>query len=985
MKVARFVWPFVLFAFATALAQNPVPLVNQPLVPDAVAPGGSGFTLTVNGTGFVSGAVVNWDETGLVTTFVSESQLTATVPAADISAAGTGSVTVTNPTPGSGTSNVQYVGVAYPTSPITAASAVNYGTGGSSSNWVVVADVNGDHIPDLVVVNQCVSPTNCNTGTVAVLLGNGDGTFQSAVPYSTGEGGADFVAVADVNGDGKPDLLVVDNNGCCTDSSVSVLLGNGNGTFQAAVAYDSGGIFANAVAAADVNGDGKLDLVVENFCDNIDECDLIARGNVGVLLGNGDGTFQTTVVYELSGTFAVAGVEVADVNGDGKLDLLVADGGGGTVPGEVAVLLGNGDGTFQTAVGYGTGGSTTSMALADVNGDGRPDLLVWDNSDVDVGCGANGFEPCLGVLLGNGDGTFQTVVLYDLGGAPSSFIEAADINGDGKLDLILAGGNNVAELLGNGDGTFQTAVAFGSGGNGESAMAVADVNGDGKPDFVVTSNCSNCSAGTVGILINTSGLVTATALASSRNPSSLGQAVTFTATVTAQSGGTPTGTVSFYDGTTNIGGTNLNGSGVATFTTSGLAVGTHSMTATYNGGANFGVSTSPVLNQVVQGGTVSLSPGSLDFGSQDVGIMSAPQGVTLQNTGNFTLGVTSIQIIGANGGDFAQTNNCPASLSPNSSCNINVTFTPTAAGTRNAAVSISDNAPGSPQSVPLTGVGDQPVVNFSPPDVTFPGQYVGTSGLPQTLTVTNNGAVPLVVTKLTTSIADFGTLNDCTNAVPPGMNCTIGVFFDPTASGTRTGTLLITDNASGSPQSVPLSGTGQDFSMASSGSATATVSPGGTAKYTLAVAPGGGFKQTVSFTCSGAPAGFICSVPSSVVLNGSSTTMVTVTVASGTSARLTRPGGFSPVGSRLAMWLALGGLPGLVILGGASAGRRRSRRVLCGLAFVCLFSLAITWTGCGGGSGGGSGPGTYNLTVTGKFTSGATTLTHNTNLTLVVR
>jgi len=108
-------------------------------------------------------------------------------------------------------------------------------------------------------------------------------------------------------------------------------------------------------------------------------------------------------------------------------------------------------------------------------------------------------------------------------------------------------------------------------------------------------------------------------------------------------------------------------------------------------------------------------------------------------------------------------------------------------------------------------------------------------------------------------------------------------------------------------------------------------------------------------------------------------------VASGTSARLAQPGGFSPLGSRLAIWLALGGLPGLVIVGGTSAGRRRGRRILCGLAFVCLFSLALTWTGCGGGSSGGGGPDTYNLTVTGKFTSGATTLIHDTNLTLVVR
>src|SRR5208283_5933142 len=131
----------------------------------------------------------------------------------------------------------------------------------------------------------------------------------------------------------------------------------------------------------------------------------------------------------------------------------------------------------------------------------------------------------------------------------------------------------------------------------------------------------------------------------------------------------------------------------------------------------------------------------------------------------------------------------------------------------------------------------------------FPAQYVGTSGLPRTVTVTNNGRGPLTISSVTTSIADFGTLSDCTNSVPPGTNCTIGVFFDPTTSGTRTGTLIVTDNASGSPQSVPLTGSGQDFSIAASGSSTATVSPGQTASYTLSLAPAGGFKQTVSLTC----------------------------------------------------------------------------------------------------------------------------------------
>lgn len=139
-----------------------------------------------------------------------------------------------------------------------------------------------------------------------------------------------------------------------------------------------------------------------------------------------------------------------------------------------------------------------------------------------------------------------------------------------------------------------------------------------------------------------------------------------------------------------------------------------------------------------------------------------------------------------------------------------------------------------------------------------------------------------------------------------GASCSIGVFFDPTTTGTRTGTLTVSDNAAGSPQTVSLSGTEQDFTVTAHGSSTATVSPGQTANYTIAVAPAGGFTQTVSLTCTGAPAQSTCSLPTSVTLNGSVPTMVMVTVTTtGTSASLARPGGFSPMNGRLAIWLAL--------------------------------------------------------------------------------
>jgi hypothetical protein len=377
---------------------------------------------------------------------------------------------------------------------------------------------------------------------------------------------------------------------------------------------------------------------------------------------------------------------------------------------------------------------------------------------------------------------------------------------------------------------------------------------------------------------------------------------------------------------------------------------------------------------------VSLSATTLNFGNQTAGSASSPQTITLTDTGTGALTITSVAITGANSNQFSQTNNCS---SPVSSCAINVTFVPTALGNASASLSITDNAPGSPQSVPLTGVGVSGVA-LSPTSITFPSQYVGTSGLPQDVTLTNTGDTMLTISNVTaTPTTYFSALSSCGNSLAAGGNCSIGVFFDPSTSGTSTGVLTVTDSATSSPQTVSLSGAGQDFSFAPSGSSTASVSPGQAAKYTIAVAPGGGFKESVALSCSGAPAQSTCSLsPSSVALNGSSVASVTVMVTTaGNSASLSdQP--FYPTDNRsLAMWFGLSGFAGLVLLGGSI---HRSRKGMSGMlrlaALLCLLSLGMTWSACGSGSGGGHGngggtpSGTYILLVTGTFTSGSTTL-----------
>jgi len=385
---------------------------------------------------------------------------------------------------------------------------------------------------------------------------------------------------------------------------------------------------------------------------------------------------------------------------------------------------------------------------------------------------------------------------------------------------------------------------------------------------------------------------------------------------------------------------------------------------------------------------ITISPTSLNFGIQTLGMTSSPQGTTLTNSSQVPLIITSIQIAGANIGDFTQNNNCPSSLAPQNSCQVTVTFTPTATGPRTAAVRVVDNVLGSPQTVPLSGVGVLGI-SFSPPSVTFPSQYVGTSGLPQVVTLTNSGDTVLTITNVTAS-ASFTALSVCGSTVQPGAKCSIGVFFDPATIGTISGLLTITDNDITSPQTVPLAGTGQDFSVAPSSSSTATVAPGQAANYTVAVAPGGGFNQTVTLTCSGAPAQSSCSVsPSSVKLNGASPAAITVSVSTaGGSARLKYPGKFAPGRNKLALWVALSGLSGIVLLG--SDPRKRYGRLLCGFALLCVLVTVMTWSACGGGmassgSGGGTAPGTYNLTVVGTFSSGSANLVHSTKLTLVVQ
>jgi hypothetical protein len=511
------------------------------------------------------------------------------------------------------------------------ANVVAYGSGGDAAS-VAVADANGDGKPDLLVANAngCYADGEiCPYGSVSVLLGNGDGTFQNAVTYDSGGYDAESVAVADVNGDGVPDLIVANECGAsefCYAGAVGILLGNGDGTFQTAVSYLSGGYAAVSVAVADVNGDGKLDLLAVN-----------SEGSVGVLLGNGNGTFQSAITYGTGG-YGAGSVSIADVNGDGHLDLVVANlclnedpNGACNGLGEVGLLLGNGDGTFQSPTIFSSGAYFAfSVAIADVNGDGHLDLVVANACSMDpqgVGCATSGQ---VSVLLGNGNGTFGSAVTYNSGGIFATSDAVADVNGDGKPDIIVSNECSVPQiactntgtvsvLLGNGDGTFQSGVTYSSGGFEALGIDAYDVNGDGRPDILVANGCnaldldpSACNvpgidaSSSVGVFLAVApGAKTSTTnIATNLNPWTYGQALTLSANVTPPSGGTATGTVAFYDGWIALGSANLSNNSASL---SGIVptIGWHLFTARYSGDDEVPASSSAPLTETANQATTA--------------------------------------------------------------------------------------------------------------------------------------------------------------------------------------------------------------------------------------------------------------------------------------------------------------------------------------------------------------------------------------------
>lgn len=328
----------------------------------------------------------------------------------------------------------------------------------SPSYSTTAVDINGDGIIDLVSAAD-------NNNKIKVLLGNGNGTFRFPITFVTATNPR-AIAVGDYNGDGKLDVAAITTGG----GDAEIFLGNGNGTFTAYTSFALGTVGnGDDIQTADVNGDGVLDLVAGRSGN---------AGYLGVLLGNGNGSFRAVVSYVAANAVAndPDDISLADFNGDGKLDILTTASSQDTAN----VLLGNGDGTFNAMTSFSTGDAPQSSIIADANSDGYLDIIT-----------TSALDDKINVLLGNGNGSFKARISYSAADGATS-LAARDLNGDGYLDVVTLGDldNLVHVLLGNSDGSFKasTTYAISQAGDGSRAIALADFNGDGAIDIAANAS-----------------------------------------------------------------------------------------------------------------------------------------------------------------------------------------------------------------------------------------------------------------------------------------------------------------------------------------------------------------------------------------------------------------------------------------------------------------------------------------------------------------
>ena len=760
--------------------------------------------------------------------------------------------------------------------------AKNYPVG-TAPVAIAVADFNGDGKPDLAVANS-------GSNNVSVLLNNGDGTFQAAVNYSAGAAPVAVLA-GDFNGDGKQDLIVA-NTG-----SLSLLKGNGDGTFQSAVSITAGSN-PKSLAAGDFNGDKKLDLVVGDA----------TAGVVNVLIGNGDGTFQPPTSLALATSGPVNSVVAADLNGDSNLDLVVS------VPGGPVSLLGKGDGTFQAAIHVDSGTSNGTLLVADLDGDLKTDLVVRAVVrtlflSVDT----------ITFYRGNGDGTFQTGVrVFSSLPAVLSNVATADFNADNKLDIAFGRVASGIFYLGKGDGTFLStqSVATASGPN---FVAVGDFNVDKKPDLAVANQVD----GSVTILLNVSpasGADLGVTTTASSEPAVAIQNLTYTMNVT-NTGPQDATNVTLTDP--------LPAS--MTFVSATPSQGTCTGTTTVS--CNLGAMVSPSR------ATLSLVVTPTQAGSFTNTVTVAATEPDLAPA-NDTASVTSTILLPA---DLVLTKTASASSVASGS---NITYT----------LTVNNKGPASATNVVLT---DAPSFNF--PIVSAMATQGSCAPDASTGNVTCNiGSVGVGASATATIVVKAGS--------PAMLVNNASVVADQPDLGNTSASVTVTVNPA------------PDFSF-SAASASLSAQAGGTVTDQLSFAAQNGFSSAIQLTCNvtGPAPAPTCSLSPQTIPAGANSATSTLTVNVPVDATLLMPSvsdwHIPPVYSYATPFTAL------ILAFVAWCSRRRRRSWLLAGSYA---AIALALFACGGGS---STPPVkaYSIVVTASSTSGSGPISHTTAISLTVR
>lgn len=834
----------------------------------------------------------------------------------------------------------------------------NLGTVPPGVTLLSLGDFNGDGKTDVLVSTP---GTTVVAGQEIVLLGNGDGTFQTTPKISTGVFLWESSAVTgDFNGDGKLDLLVTGvsgfcNGGCIGPAAVYIVLGNGDGTFAAPVVCSSlsppGGLINTGLAAAvDLNGDGKLDLVVG-----------YSQSFAEIWLGNGDGTFSNTGNYVLNlplvgASPPGAGTAIADFNGDGKLDIAAGD----------SVQLGNGDGTFQgiqiaLVPGY---GSLSALAIGDFHKNGTPDVAVTSTQDV------NGVDSYYVYILSN-DGTGKlslshTYTLQDSG----EVIVTADFNGDGNLDLVVIGQDPITQywgysvLLGNGNGSFESPVFYPQNVNGGGTTVVGDFNHDGKLDLAVLDGQS------VAILLGNGDGTFAAPVQYFDGGGSFLVAADFNGDgkLDLATGGPPTAL--------------LFGNGDGTFQPAVFPANLNGFAPVFT--ADLNNDGNPDLlsyNQVATGngdGTFSPMPAL----STNIDAVA-----DLNSDGKLDLLVNIVELIGHSAGGGVQLGNGDGTFG--------AVFRIGSPGNYLLSNLVVDmNGDGRPDLIIVPTNGVAVVLNTTPP-----GFALSAGALSPATVTAGSSATSTVSVKPGSGFTGTVTLS-CTG-LPSGASC---AFNPPSIANTSaTSALTITTSASvaggtypvqvlgtagsivnSAPLSLVVQGSPGFSVSAASGSPTSQIiSAGQTATFSLAFAPTGSFTGMVNLNCAITPAATpapTCSLSSqSVQINGSGTQTVTVTVGTtAPNAAVVAPHVTFPAGPMPLAWT--------LIFVGSTWLWMRNRKRLPALAGPLVVLALVFSVGCGGSGSSsthtsGTPAGTYAVAIT----ASSGNVSHNMTLQVVVQ